>query len=319
VVIKKHYENLFYHKIIDLSTKICYNFNSIFTKQVKILRNYGKKETSLTPVIIIINILIAGVLLLMVFFIYRFITAEPSEQGTKAPAEAAEQPEEPAEPPELLPPPEPETPEMTKATTTPPPSAGAPEIINIPDFDKEFYEDALFIGDSIMTGIHLYGHIPAGNVFARVGINPESVSYTEINGQTALAAAMEMKPARIYIMLGSNGIAFMSAGRMISDMEEFIAELEQAVPGSEIILLTIPPVTSEYEHEHPETMEKILAYNALLFSSAEKNNYFIIDTAAILSTGEGFLAPAYAEVDGLHFRSGAYKAILNYIQFTIEN
>ena len=289
-------------------------------------QSFVKKEASLTPIIMITNILIAGVLLLMVFFAYKYFTSEEAddEQLTIDNEQLTIDETEPDVGDDALgvPPEEPEIPEppvMTKAVTTPPYAEEAPEIVIIPDYTDEFYENAMFIGDSIMTGIHLYGHIPAGNVFAKVGVNPDSVMETKISGQTALEMAVDMKPARIYIMLGSNGIAFMSAGRMVSDMEEFIAELEKAVPNSQIILLTIPPVTDEYDREHPETIEKITAYNTLLLEAAERNNYFIIDTASILSTTTGFLAPAYAEVDGLHFRNAAYKAILSYIQFTIEN
>lgn len=278
------------------------------------LRPYGKKEASLTPLIIIVNILIAGVLLLLVFFIYRYISTEPDEQFTIDKEQTVIDEPEPETIEE-----EPEPRIMTKAVTTPPPSYSAPQIFVPAGFNEEFFENSLFIGDSIMTGIHLYGHIPAGNVFAKVGVNPESVTYTEIGGQTALDKASDMKPVRIYIMLGSNGIAFMSAGRMIADMEEFIEELERAVPDSEIVLLTIPPVTYEYEKEHPETIEKINSFNALLLESAQRNNYFIIDTASILSTDTGYLSPAYAEVDGLHFRSSAYKTMLSYIQHNIEN
>jgi lysophospholipase L1-like esterase len=276
---------------------------------------YGKKEASLTPLIIVFNILIAGVLLLMVLFAYRFLTAEEDEPDNASVTDTALESEEPVIDDEQIV--EPLT--MTRATTTPPPGREPPEVIIIPDYDDEFFENSLFIGDSIMTGIHLYGHIPSGNVFAKVGVNPDSVAYTEISGQTALGMAEAMRPARIYIMLGSNGIAFMSAGRMVSHMEEFIAELGRAVPSSEIILLTIPPVTPEYEQEHPETIEKINSFNSLLLETAARNNYYIIDTASVLSTSAGFLAPAYAEIDGLHFRSAAYKKMLSYIQHTIEN
>jgi lysophospholipase L1-like esterase len=285
-------------------------------------RHYGREKASLKPLIVLTNILIAGVVLLMVYLIYKHFTEEiPDAESGGNSSEAPEIsdiseisdglliPEIMREPEEL---------EMTRATTTPPPGLAAVEEYIPAEFDEEFFENALFIGDSIMTGIHLYGHVLPSNVFAKVGVNPDSVAYTEIDNQTALQKAVAMRPERIYIMLGSNGISYMEAELMLTYMESFMSELGKNVPNSEIILLTIPPVTLEYEQEHPETTQKINYFNALLLESAANNNYLIVDTASVWKTNAGFLAPAYAEIDGLHFKNAAYKAMLSYIQFTLE-
>jgi hypothetical protein len=282
-------------------------------------RPYGKKEKSLTPLIIIINILIAGVLVLMLFFALRSINSEEDPLAGRGTVTAPEIVTEP-----LLPLPEPEQiPEtapasMTRATTTPPVLPEAPVVFVPGEFDKVFFENDLFIGDSIMTGISLYGHIPASNVFAKVGLNPDSVRYTEIDEHTAFTKATEMQPPRIFIMLGSNGIGYMTSERMVSQIESFITALSEIVT-SEIIILTIPSVTAKYEEANPETIEKINDFNTLLLKSATENNFFAIDTGAILQNSAGFLAAEYAEVDGLHFKSAAYKAMLSYIQYIIEN
>ena len=282
-------------------------------------RLHNKKEATLTPAIILINALIAGVLLLMVFFIYNYVT---SEEG---PAPTRTTPTEPGitdEPPDITEPDITTTPiSMTKGTTTPPFGGDNPEfpLFTPGVYDDDFFTDDLFIGDSIMTGIHLYGFIPVPNVFAIQGLNPNSVKTEEINGKTAYAKVEEMNPARIYIMLGSNGVAFMTGANMVTHMEEFISELKAIAPASEIILLTIPPVTAEYEASNPERTADINEFNALLKASALRNGYFLIDTAAILKDGAGHLAENYAEADGLHFKGSAYKAVLSLIQYTIEN
>lgn len=283
-------------------------------------RRYGGEKASLRPLIVICNILIAGVLFLMLFFAYRYFTEIEDEQSADEPElelelELDEFINTDEEVVAIDPPP---PPEITRATTTPPPDMTAPEAVFIPDYDDEFFGNSLFIGDSIMTGIHLYGYIPANNVFAKVGVNPDSVSYTEIDGQTALQKAESMRPARVYVMLGSNGISFIPAYRMVEFMEDLMAELGRAVPDSQVVLLTIPPVTFDYELENPETTDKIKDFNRQLLESAARNNYFIVDITSVLSTNEGYLSHTFAEVDGLHLKNETYKAILSHIQHTVE-
>ena len=285
-------------------------------------RFQNKKEATLTPAIILINALIAGVLLLMVFFIYNYVTSEEGPAPTRTtPTESAPEPDNTDQPPDTTEPVNTTPVSMTKGTTTPPFGGDNAEfpLFTPGVYDDAFFADDFFIGDSIMTGIHLYGFIPTPNVFAVQGLNPNSVKTEEIGGKTAYEKVAEMNPARIYIMLGSNGVAFMTGASMVSHMEEFISELKEIVPNSEIILLTIPPVTAEYEASYPERTTDINEFNALLKASALRNGYFLIDTAAILKDGAGHLADNYAEADGLHFKGSAYKAVLSLIQFTIEN
>jgi lysophospholipase L1-like esterase len=284
-------------------------------------RPHGKKEASLTPLIVLINALIVGVLLLMVFFIYLFITSDeltpPSRPNVQSAADNAQNAQLIIDEPE----PEPEiTPTiMTRAITTPPFGAeNSGSIVFIPgDFDREFFENDLFIGDSIMTGISHYRHISPANVFAKVGINPDNVRTTEIDGQTALGKATSMNPARIFIMLGSNGLDYLTAETMVARMATFAASL----PSSDIIVLTIPPVTAKYAETVTayDVMERINNINTLLISTAADNTYTVIDTTAILKDSTGYLAAEYAENDGLHFKSGAYNAMLSYIQAVLEN
>ncbi|MCL2019426.1 MAG: GDSL-type esterase/lipase family protein [Oscillospiraceae bacterium] len=267
----------------------------------------------------------------MVFFIYNYVSSDtppapppptPEHVNTENPSpQNDEEIPENTESPSVTTTPEPTTSpvSMTKAVTTPPPLSD-PSSAYVPGtYDESFFANDLFIGDSIMTGIYLYGFIPAENVYAKVGINPSSASDTEINGLTALSKATQMKPARIYVMLGSNGISFLSGSDMVTHMEGFMEELAKAAPNSQIILLTIPPVTAEYEQSHPETIQNVNDYNYMLKTSALRNNYFIIDSAATLKDSEGYLAAEYAEADGLHFKSSAYKAMLSLIQYTVQN
>lgn len=182
------------------------------------------------------------------------------------------------------------------------------------EYDKEFFANSLFIGDSIFTGFSGFGYLSPENVFAQVGLNPESALTKEIDGVTAVGKAEAMQPDRICIMLGTNGLAFLSADYMSSEMSKLIDSLREVCPNTEIVILSIPPVTEEHEKENPEKIPVIVDYNSKLEALAEEKECIFIDIFTMLQDENGYLAADYAEADGLHFLGKAYGVVLSRIQ-----
>ncbi|MGN1135422.1 MAG: GDSL-type esterase/lipase family protein [Oscillospiraceae bacterium] len=189
---------------------------------------------------------------------------------------------------------------------------------NSTEYDKSFFSNSLFIGDSIFTGFSGFGYLEPDNVFAQVGLNPESAVTKEINGVTAVKKAEEMQPDYICIMLGTNGLAFLSADYMAKEMSELVDSLRTVSPNSKIIILSIPPVTAAHESENPEKIPVIMDYNSKLLKTAEEKDCMYIDIFTMLQDDDGYLAADYAEADGLHFLGKAYGVVLSRIQYELE-
>lgn len=189
---------------------------------------------------------------------------------------------------------------------------------NSTKYDKEFYSNTMFIGDSIFTGFSGFGYLLPENVFAQVGLNPDSVLTKEIDGVTAVQKASGMQPERICIMLGTNGLAFLDISYMADSMGKLIEQLEEAVPGVQIVILSIPPVTEEHEKDNPEKVPLIAEYNALLAQTAEAKECKYIDIFTMLQDENGYLAEEYAEMDGLHFLGKAYGVVLSRVQYELS-
>ena len=187
------------------------------------------------------------------------------------------------------------------------------------DYDKSFFSNSLFIGDSIFTGFSGFGYLEPDNVFAQVGLNPESAITKEINGVTAVKKAETMQPDYICIMLGTNGLAFLSTDYMAEEMSKLVDELKAVSPDSQIVILSIPPVTAVHESENPEKIPVITDYNSKLEKTAEDKDCRYIDIFTMLQDDEGYLAADYAEADGLHFLGKAYGVVLSRIQFELTN
>jgi len=115
-------------------------------------------------------------------------------------------------------------------------------------------------------------------------------------------------------MLGSNEIGYVAGSKIAAEMDTFIDALKKVVPNSEIIILAITGVTAEHEKTKIENMANINEYNSLLKKLAQEKNHGFIDVCSVLLDSTGYLSAQYAEKDGLHLKSGAFKVMLNHIQ-----
>ena len=198
------------------------------------------------------------------------------------------------------------------------PAAPAPT----PDtsYDSEFFSSDLFIGDSISTGYSLYGFLSEKNVFAKVGLNPSTVltksvstCYGDIGISDMLAYTM---PGRVYIMLGSNGIQWLSVGNMLQSTNTLVTLIKDTCPECDVVIISVPPVTAGYDStvEDVNVMAKINEYNSSLNAYCTANKMLFVDAASILKDETGYFNSTYAESDGMHFKSSAYKTLLSKIQ-----
>ncbi len=286
-------------------------------------RRRRKQSSALTPTIVVLNILIVAVIGLLIFFVYRFMTTEEEipERTTPTTTTIATIPDETiSEIIEIT-----ETTEsisITKATTTTPETVTSKESEaeittngKVGEYSQSYFLNDIFIGDSIMTGYSAYGYLPYENVVAKIGLNPESIFTTEINDEYAVDTIKAYKPTHVNIMLGTNGMGFLSADYMANQMGKLIDEIKAASPESVIKLMSIPPVTAVHESNHPdENMNKINSYNKLLKELAEDKEVIFVDVCTLLKDDTGYMAAAYAEEDGLHFLPAAYGAVLSLLQ-----
>lgn len=286
-------------------------------KEKKVARK--KKVSGLSVAIVALNIIIVGIIIALIALIYMHMKDDSGtgrgETTTTTAADTAVTTDKPQGS-------EGTSPSTDVSGTEKVPESSSAETTTIDvtlpmPYTQEYFENDLFIGDSISTGLYLYNYLEKDNVFAEVGLNPESAVSKEIDGATCIDRAAEMNPKRIFIMLGSNGLAFLDGKYMANKLVELIAELEMACPTAKICVISIPPVTKAHESEGNETMEKVNAYNTALKSLCDEGGYTYIDICTLFKDSEGYFADKYAESDGLHFKGNTYTVMLGYIQKTL--
>lgn len=282
-----------------------------------------KKKNGLSMAIVALNIVIVLIIILIIALVYLHMKEDTGNNrpanplSTTAPvtetatdSSASEDNTTASEPPQSGE----NTSDTSEEETSWEEITQSTDDLVMPQYNRSFFDNDLFIGDSISTGLHLYGYLNAENVFAEVGLNPESAVTREVDGMTCVQKAGSMQPKHIYIMLGTNGLAYMSGEYMATEMLELIAELEMACPTAQICIVSIPPVSKEYEEKDPGTLEKINGYNSQLQAYCNEGGYTYIDICSKMKDADGYFSSKYAEEDGMHFLGGAYALMLGTIE-----
>lgn len=184
--------------------------------------------------------------------------------------------------------------------------------------DESYFDDAIFIGDSLTDGLAAYELLPREQVLADTGINPQTILTRECIGeegseQTVVEAAADLDPAKIYIMLGSNGVAFLNFDDIIGWYGELIDALQADHPDAEIYVQSILPVTAD-KHLEQEllTNERITELNGMIAEMAAEKGCFYLNVSEAVADENGCL-PDELSADGMHFGVSTYRVWLDYL------
>ena len=183
--------------------------------------------------------------------------------------------------------------------------------------DLSYFDDAVFIGDSLTQGLDLYSVLPNASYIASQGINPQTIqgSILLTDGRTVLVKEelMRVPHKKIYVMLGSNGIAWMSKETITSYYEEFLDMIQQLAPDSLIYVQSILPVTAQKSQDERYANKKIVEYNQALEKMAEEQGVYYLNVHEGMRDQNGALPPEASPSDGMHMTSDYYRKWVDYL------
>lgn len=199
----------------------------------------------------------------------------------------------------------------------PDPFVGAPIPENTAAAEMNWLDDAVFIGDSLTYGLSAYEILPADQVLAHTGINPQTILTsacieTENGTKTVLEVLAEKTPGKIYIMLGANGVAFLSSDTVVDCYGQLIDGIRELFPDTAIYLQSILPVTAEKSSDPAYANSKIDQYNAAIEALAVEKEIYYVNVAEALKDENGNL-PSDLSSDGMHFGPTIYQMWLDYL------
>lgn len=235
-------------------------------------------------------------------------TPKPSVSMTKRTTDPSDAPIKPAD---------------TESTVSEDESSEIVAPVDSYSYDRSFFADDLFIGDSITTGLYLYNKLDMKNVAASVGYTPykaytEAVDLYDGTAATALDYAERLQPKRIYIMLGSNGL--FAASAMEDSYRTLISKLNAVCPDSVIYCISVSPVTetSSLAASGGITNDMVTEFNSFIKRVCSDEGIRYIDLYSKIIDENGYFLTEYAEADGLHFKGKTYDLMLSYIEECVE-
>lgn len=179
--------------------------------------------------------------------------------------------------------------------------------------NSSYFDDAVFIGDSLTTGIELYGILENTKVLASIGVNVDTIKTTpfiEKDGKTLTvleALAEEENVNKIYIMLGANGIAWFPKDTLISSYKDFVTSIKELKPDATIYIQSILPVTKAMSDlANNITNEKIDEYNAEIVKMSKELDCYYVDVNSELKDENGALPDYASPSDGMHLTAEYY-------------
>ena len=200
----------------------------------------------------------------------------------------------------------------------------ASSVVNpVPESEAKpetYLNSCMFIGDSIMTGFSVYKVAPAENVFADVGLRIDKINESTVKNSRfeepvkVMTAIEEIRPENVYILLGTNGIAWYSNDKTLECYGEFIDAVKTKLPDSHIYIISLTPVgtMAENKEEGKILNSEIDQFNARLLELANQKNVHYLDVNSELKDSTGKL-PDDVTRDGIHFTLDVYKKFINYI------
>ncbi len=186
--------------------------------------------------------------------------------------------------------------------------------------DMKYFDDALFIGDSLTRGFQEYkSGIENAKYAAYIGVGPKQFMeglVENIKGEQ-VAAMDEIRAAqakKVYILLGTNSMATLSDEAFLKYYTDFLRCLkEELAPGTIFYLQGIPPVTAEkFESDDNFSQERIKNLNESIAKIAYENDFHYLDLYGALADENGNLRQDIAS-GSIHLNDRGYNVWREYL------
>lgn len=171
--------------------------------------------------------------------------------------------------------------------------------------NDDFFDDAAFLGNSLVDGFRLYSGLKTCDVYA-------STSMTVLGASDLVAQMPFNSYGKVYILLGINEIGY-ETDYFCQLYAGLLDKIEASQPDADIYIMSLTPVSQAKSAGGTFTMERINNYNVALLQLAENRGLWFIDLVEAMADETGYL-PADVTTDGVHFTADEYLVWLAYLR-----
>lgn len=192
--------------------------------------------------------------------------------------------------------------------------------------DDSYFDDAVFIGDSLTLSIESRHVLPKATFIADIGARISAVASGKIfqengNHYSILEILAKHEPGKIYILIGTNTLTFSRSMDAIEQYRELLNVIIKEYPLTPIYLISLPTfrnfAVKKTQEKHPDFSNKrILDYNKRLKVLAEDMHCNFLDLCTELMTSKNDIQPKkeFIAPDGYHFSLEGAEAFKNFIK-----
>lgn len=198
---------------------------------------------------------------------------------------------------------------------------------------KSYFDDACFIGHSLVVGMENCFNIPNADFYAinsattNAFIDDSSEAFTLPNGELDedgdpmkgnLNDALSCKQyGKVYIMLGINEASNSTYARnnFYNNMLQLISLVRKSQPDAPIFLISLTPVTEELSDENYHfNRDNVIEYNKMTKTICHDTFTFYLNSFDLLANSNGYL-PSTSSLagDGIHILQPQYQQLYYYI------
>jgi acyl-CoA thioesterase I len=197
--------------------------------------------------------------------------------------------------------------------------AGAADSVN-PDWARlSFYRAAnaqlgpssstrvVFIGDSITQGWAQQAAFKDNVDFVGRGIGGQTLPQMLVRFR---ADAIELKPAVIHLMGGTNDVAENTGPESDAEIQGYVTSMVELARanGIKVVLASIPPASDFSWRRGLNPAPRIQRLNAWYRDYARRERLVYVDYGSVLATPAGGMKPEFSE-DGVHPNAQGYAAM----------
>lgn len=249
-------------------------------------------------------------------------TAGAAPEATSAPTPTPEPTLASVETPMPLPPeppaPSPEpTPEPTQSPDLHLPTPTQPPVLE--RVDDTYFQDAAFLGNSLMDGLRLFGRLQYGDFYSGTSASVVSVNavkdFKDARGEpcTRMSALLSKQYGKVYVLFGINELGFNIDG-FIDIYSDVLAQLAEGEPDATIYVLSLTPITQKKDANNELfKRDRILEFNRAIEEMAARGGYIYLDLYDALADENGWL-PEQQATDGIHFTADKYPEWAEYLR-----
>ncbi len=195
-----------------------------------------------------------------------------------------------------------------------PPSAALLALPESGRVDMAYFDDALFIGDSLTRGFQEYASgIPNAHYAAYIGVGPRQFMEGLVQNRSgeqvaAIDEILAAAPKKVYLLLGTNSMATLSDEAFLKYYGDFLDYLLPQLPADTVYYLqAIPPVTAaKMEADENFSVERIRGLNERLALLAYQKGLQFLDLFSALADETGALRADIASGE-IHLNDSGYS------------